>query len=134
MVFYKEILRLAPYESEINPDILRLCHSQVAELTMRLGTDKLPEVYDGVDDKWLFTEPYLRSLGTELRARDVLIKPLNGSLFLEDQVKTHLRLGVGLGPSDAPRWFWDVLQDIQSSFSDSYRSSLVMEGTIVFLK
>jgi len=135
MVFYKEILRLADHEKpKIDPDILRLCRSQVDELTMRLGTDKPPEVYEGVDDKWLFTESYLRSLGDDIGARDVRVKPLNSSKFLEVQVTTHLRLGVDLQPKDAPEWFWDVLSDIQSCFSESYRSSLVMEGSIVFLK
>jgi SAM-dependent methyltransferase len=134
MMFYKEILRLARHQRSVNPQILQLCRAQITNLSMQLGTDKPRERYEGIDDKWLFTESYLRSLGREIGASEVIVKPLNSGKFLEDLVRTHLRLGVDLAPTDAPRWFWDVVQDIQSCFSDSYLSSVVVEGSIVFLK
>jgi ubiquinone/menaquinone biosynthesis C-methylase UbiE len=49
IMLYKEILRLAPHERSINPRILQLCSSQITELSLRLGTEKPPERYEGVD-------------------------------------------------------------------------------------
>ena len=134
MMFYKEVLRLAVHQRSIDPRILDLARAQVKELSLRLGTQKPPALYEGVDDKWLFTESYFKSLGREIGAREVLVKPLNTGLFLETQVRTHLNIGLSLGPDDAPAWFWDIVDDIESCFSETFRSTLVMEGSVVLLK
>lgn len=95
------------------------------------GTDK-QSAFDGADDKWLFPRQYLLDHARENGFADCLIYPVDKSARpFESLIKTHLR---GNGISEPPKWFWNIVDDFEDSFSFETKQDLLTEGVLVLKK
>ena len=102
---------------------------------LRKCEPKDPVLYAQTDDKWLFTRSYFEQVGERVRASKTIIYPLHGSERpFTDQMKTALRLGLGLGENHLERWAWQIICDIEDAISQSCKEDLLVEGCVAFIK
>jgi ubiquinone/menaquinone biosynthesis C-methylase UbiE len=88
-----------------------------------------------LDDKWLFTRPYLTGVGERIGAEKVVIYPINK---IEKQFSQHaavsLFLSLRAGPEALPDWAWKILYRYDQAFSEGQLQELLLEGCVIFTK
>lgn len=133
------ILRLA-YETllakseqpALSPDARRFLSAMAAEYRLRAGSDKSAEIFERIDDKWLFTPAYFRRAAKELGFSEPVIRPIHDTIApFSRQTEVNLRLAMGLGCDGLPSWAWDVLAYHDTMFSPELRQDLFLEASIV---
>jgi SAM-dependent methyltransferase len=109
------------------------------DFRVRAGTDKSAPIFQRIDDKWLFTRSYFEDVAAAIGGVSVEINQLNPSSepFLL-QTRSYLRLALGLSQEQAaaalPEWAWDILRQIDATFSPELQRDLLVEGSVVFTR
>ncbi len=108
-----------------------LCH----DFDVRKGSDKTDPIFKKIDDKWLFTKTYFDKISKQIGFGEVIIYPLySGQNMFFNQIKTYLRLGLGISETELPQWAIEYIQHYDNHFSEDLRQEIFMEGGLVFIK
>jgi ubiquinone/menaquinone biosynthesis C-methylase UbiE len=129
---YTLILRRS---NELAPKTCSILRALALDTETRIGTDKSAPHFLHMDDKWLFTRSYVEAAAREAGFASVQILPhAVSSTLYRDIAAIQLRLAAGLPPDALPTWAWEVLDEVDRSFSDDAKREILHEGTILLKK
>jgi len=133
-VIYRTLLE-HPRGWLIRPGLRRFFKEMKDGLHLLKGRDKSGEIFQRLDDKWLFTKEYFKELGKQSGFTQTQIYPIHGfENMFEVQVKSHLRLGRDTGPERLCGWAWEKIRQFDQDFSEDMKKDLLIEGCIMFRK
>jgi len=106
------------------------------DFNIRSNISKNDDIFKLMDDKWLFSENYLRECSDKIGFKSCTFSPLTNNLksYFETQTKTYLRLSIGFEYDDLPPWSRDIITIADVTFSDDAKRDLLTEGRIVLKK
>jgi ubiquinone/menaquinone biosynthesis C-methylase UbiE len=109
----------------------------INDFRVRAGTDKSADIFQHIDDKWLFTRGYFESIARAIGFVSVEVDPLwAGADVFVMQTGTYLKLAQGLTQEAAaaalPGWAWDVLRSTDAAFSLELKQDLPIEARVTF--
>jgi ubiquinone/menaquinone biosynthesis C-methylase UbiE len=131
-----ELDELSPRsKTHIAPKIKQFFDALCKDFDIRKGSDKSAPIFHKIDDKWLFTKSYFDKLGKAIGFSDIIVYPLySGPDMFFNQIKTYLRLGLGLSEKDLPDWVLEYIHQYDGHFSPDLHGEIFMEGGLVFIK
>jgi SAM-dependent methyltransferase len=129
---YTQILDKAASGADLSPEVARLVSAIVEDYRVRTGTDKSAEIFQQIDDKWLFTRSYIEQCSKEAGFAECRIYPIHQvEQPFTRQTEVFLRLALA-APIDAlPAWGWDILRSYDELFSPELKQDLLIEGAIL---
>jgi SAM-dependent methyltransferase len=132
---YRHILAEARMWDGLNPRIVSFFQAKVVEIALRRCEPKPVEAFADVDDKWLFTRPYLAAIAAKIGAsRLQTYSTIDLDAPFTAQVRADLRLGLDLPDEALPQWAWRLIRDIEGSMSRDCKAEMIVEGGIIFTK
>jgi ubiquinone/menaquinone biosynthesis C-methylase UbiE len=132
---YRLLLAQAKNEGGLPDSIDAFFRGKILEVAARKCEPKDEALYAQIDDKWMFTRSYFVKLGAEMGALETIIYPINDPVHpFTEQIKTDLRLGLGLNVDALPQWAWEIAQSFEASLSAACKNDFIFEGCIAFLK
>ena len=139
-IAYTEILRKSkktkfPWNTDLDGKISDFLKRLINDFAVRAGTDKSNELFQKIDDKWLFTKKFFYDAAEKYKLRNVTIYPLHDTAHqFRKQTETYLRLGLGAGPGTLPNWAWEILDYYDNLFSPDLKDDLLIEGAVILTK
>jgi SAM-dependent methyltransferase len=131
---YTEILGLGESKG-LDPEADDLLCRLILDYQTRAGSDKSDEIFQRIDDKWLFTRGYFEESARRLGVRELRIDPLHRlEAPFSSQTLTNLKLGLGRDRDGLPGWAWDVLAKYDAAFSPELKRELLLEGCVTLTK
>lgn len=102
---------------------------------IRKGRCKDDEVFQRLDDKWLFTQRFFQEQSASAGFQQCIIDPLHPSPqpFI-DQTRSYMVTVVGKPEDAMPPWAWAILQRYETMFSADLKSEMFTEGRVIFRK
>jgi SAM-dependent methyltransferase len=114
--------------------VRNLLRGMVRDYSVRMDTSPGDPVFATLDDKWMFTRGYFQKIAERVGAR-VAIEPLHELKgMLENQTRSNLRLGAGLGPEALPGWVWSIVREMDELLPLRVKEDLLIEGCVTFTK
>ena len=133
-LLYKNLF-MRKFELGIRSKIAWFLMDLVRGFELRTGTDKSNEIYQQIDDKWVFTRTYFERVASELGCRVHSVYPLDEEKEqFSGKLRAHLRLGMGLGPEALPARAWRVVQEYDALLSSDLRQEIFVEGCLILAK
>lgn len=139
-IAYTEILKKSkkskfPWTSNLDSKISDFLWRLINDFAVRAGTDKSNELFQQIDDKWLFTKKFFHNAAERHKLRNVTIYPLHDTTHqFRKQTETYLRLCLGAEPGTLPNWAWEILDYYDSLFSPDLKDDFLIEGAIILTK
>lgn len=134
-LIYKIILREKERGLFLREDVADIFRRLILDSDVRAGTDKTPDHYKFMDDKWLFTERYVRDAANAAGFDLIDTLPHNRSPDLfRTYITTELRLAGPVAPDAMPEWAWEIVDMFNQNFSDAAKQDLSPEATIILRK
>jgi SAM-dependent methyltransferase len=134
-VVYRLLLSLSGRSRPLGGALTDFFSGKIREMAARNCTPKDVAAYAAIDDKWTFTRAYFQSIGEKIGASKTVIYPINDATApFSEQMRTALRLGLGLNAEALPQWAWDVISEIEQTLSPGCIADLLLEGCIAFIK
>jgi SAM-dependent methyltransferase len=132
---YRTILAEAHVKGGLDPRLAVFFEAKMHEVALRRCAPKPAEEFADVDDKWLFTRPYLAAIAAKIGAsRFETYSTIGLDAPFTAQVRADLRLGLDLPDAALPGWAWALIGDVEGSMSDDCKSEMIVEGGIIFTK
>ena len=131
-VIYRLLLSYTNFDNFLPEKIENFFRDKVKSYLLMKCEPKDYLTYENIDDKWMFTQDYFRGIACRLGSR-LEMSVLNSSPSpWTDQVRTDLRLGLGLDPSDLPDWAWSVISAIEADISQSAKEDMAVARVVTF--
>ncbi len=116
-------------------DAKRLFQVLVHDFEVRKGSDKQAEIFQHIDDKWLFTHKYLQSAASHAGFTEIEVYPIHSSdRQFSNQMNTFMKLGIQSTFDALPQWVRDVFTELDCQFSSDLLPDLIIEGCIILKK
>jgi hypothetical protein len=132
---YRQILALQNRLGPINVGAEKVLRDMILDWTTRVGTDKSAPHFLHMDDKWMFTRDYFAqacsALGFSMPILMPQYEPDDPTAQFAGMTETILRLHSGLARSALPDWNWELLGELDRTFSPEMRRDLLLEGVVV---
>lgn len=105
---------------KLDPQIVKLLKRQInfIDLRLRHRPDKSPEIFENLEDKWLFPKNYLKDIAAAAGADEIMVIPLDSS---ERLVESKMRSNFRLLNAKVPEWVWQVAKDYDASMTDEFK-------------
>ncbi len=129
---YERVL-LDPRSAELDPQTLLVLRRQIHYIKLRLlkRANEHPEVYANLEDKWLFSKPYMRDILETSGVREIRILPLETTENLvQNKVLSHFKL-LKLTP---PQWVVDAASEMDREMPMDFKLENPTGMAIVFRK
>ena len=121
--------------ADLPDDVREMLRAMVDSLTIRSGADKSAQIFQQIDDKWLFTRSYIEQTARAAGFDDVLIYPIHDvQRPFSNQTEVNLSLGAGAARERMPAWAWDILDYYDRVFSLELKRDLFIEACIILRK
>lgn len=138
-VVYALVLRLilaqSNYSNSLPGSIADYFKGKVAQLVAVTCESKDPVVYAEIDDKWAFTASYFEDIGQRIGAKRTVISALNHTSHpFADQIRTDLRIALGVDASTLPAWLNDLVSEVENAMSNSCKRDFALGRTVGFTK
>jgi SAM-dependent methyltransferase len=105
------------------------------DMQHRLGAPVVQSWTAGLDDKWLFSEPYLMELGERLGFARVEIHPVEADLtYLYGGCFKSLLVSSGNGEAEVPAEVMRVLEEFDRGIAVELKRKLSPAGLVIFTK
>ncbi len=133
-LLYEQLLE-RQRELNLTEEVAGVLRAIVLDVDIRTGSDKSSDVYEQVDDKWLFTRTYFEQQKERLGFSELQIYPLDVSTSrFSNQLRTHLKLCLGAGVEAVGPQAWDFIQSFERKMSSEAYSELLFEACIILKK
>lgn len=117
------------------PKIVRFFERLCKDFEVRKGIDKSGEIFQRIDDKWLFTRSYFEDQAQATGFQRVHVYPLHGTVNqFSSQIQTYLRLGLQTDYKALPEWAREYISKMDQHFTPEVRRELLIEGCVIFDK
>lgn len=124
-----------PWNTDLNSKASGFLKKLIDDFAVRAGTDKSNDLFQKIDDKWLFTKKFFHTAAKKCNLSNVTIYPLHDTAHqFRKQTETYLRLGLGAEPGALPNWAWEILDYYDNLFSPDLKDDLLIEGAIILTK
>ncbi len=132
---YARVLQVLAEHGEDGGPLGRLMAALRLDIHSRLGPPKAKPWTASLDDKWVFDEPYLATLGRQLGMSAVAIHPAQSDLttLYEEGFRSVLAES-GNADLAIPAAVWDCVREFDRAISDALKRRLCPTGIIVFTK
>ena len=131
---YRMLLR-RKFQLGINAKVAQLIEGIVYDFEIRTGTDKSNDIFNRIDDKWVFTRTYFERIASAIGCR------VHGMYSIDDRAKPfsnkllgHLRVGLDLGPEAIPQRAWTAMEEYDHLMSPDLLQEVFVEGCIILAK
>jgi ubiquinone/menaquinone biosynthesis C-methylase UbiE len=133
-IVYEEILNHS-LQDKLPVEVRNILRALIVDFDIRKGRNKSADIYQKIDDKWLFTKQYFLELADKYNFSDCIIYPLHATENqFERQTEVNLRLGIGKDRDILPDWAWELLRKYDNYFSEDLKKDLLIEGCILLKK
>ena len=106
----------------------------IADVKRRTGRDKTDDVYQEIDDKWLFSKAYFEEIALSAGFSSVIVENIHEPKGqLSSLIATFLRIGAMSSIEDLPQWARSYCYDADKMFLES-ASEITTEAIVVFKK
>lgn len=130
---FLQILSRRDQIGELAPAPEKVLLDMIKDWMARVGHDKSAPHFPYMDDKWLFTRPYMHEIARAAGFKDVIfVSTASTDRQFRAQTETLLRLHSGLAPSALPDWAWSIINALDETFSDEPKDEMLMEAVTVF--
>jgi ubiquinone/menaquinone biosynthesis C-methylase UbiE len=120
--------------AKLLPDVANFFRHFVADISLRKGRDKSAPIFHKLDDKWCFTRCYVHEQAGR-HGLSCTIYPLHTTVNpFEKQTEVYLRIGLGKDRAGLPDWAWELIRELDGSFSEDLKTDLLIEGCIILHK
>lgn len=120
--------------AQLLPDVANFFRHFAADINLRKGRDKSAPIFQKLDDKWCFTRRYFQEQA-ERNGLSCQIYPLHATeQAFEKQTEVYLRIGLGKDRTGLPEWAWELIRELDGSFSEDLKTDLLIEGCIILHK
>lgn len=122
-------------ELGIADKVAQVLRAIIVDVDVRTGSDKSGDIYQSIDDKWLFTRTYLQGQQKRAGFSELNVDPLDISTSrFSDLLKLHLRLCLGAEEDAVNSKTWDFVRKFELKFSDEIYSELLFEACVTLKK
>ncbi|HEV3141090.1 MAG TPA: class I SAM-dependent methyltransferase [Vicinamibacterales bacterium] len=109
--------------------------AQRFDMQHRLGVPVVQSWTAGLDDKWLFDEPYLMELSEQLGFRRVEVHPVEDDMTrVYEGCLRSLLFATGNAELDVPQAVYDVIREFDRGIAPELKRKLSPAGLIIFTK
>jgi ubiquinone/menaquinone biosynthesis C-methylase UbiE len=124
-----------PSDARLSEDVERFFTALVKDIDVRKGSDKSAEIFQRIDDKWLFTQQFFESAARAIGFAGTEIYPIHGSESqFSNQMKSFMQLGLHSDINVAPAWAIETFVEMDGQFSRDLLPELIIEGCIILKK
>jgi ubiquinone/menaquinone biosynthesis C-methylase UbiE len=119
----------------LGPTATSFMRTMMRDYEVRAGSDKNGEIYQYLDDKWLFTRSYIQDVAGKAGFKSVVIVPMyeTGRQYRQGMTSI-LRMGSIDPETDIPSWAWEIIDTFDRCFSDDLKTEVTLESGIVFMR
>jgi SAM-dependent methyltransferase len=134
MLVFERILSEARLRgNDLDPAVSHFMYLFTQDLRRRLGRDKSDPIFKQTDDKWLFSNDYLREIGESVGFQQIRVESIHNPVNqISSRATALLSLGVGANVI-LPEWAQTIIAEADSAFPET-RNSIIFEGIITMRK
>lgn len=133
-LLYEEMLERRK-ELALSEKVEHMLTAIVTDIDVRTGSDKSDDLFQHIDDKWLFTRTYFENQKERLGFSHLALYPLDVSLSRFSSFLTaHLRVCLQSGEEALSNAAWDYVHAFDRKISAELHSEILMEACVVLTK
>jgi SAM-dependent methyltransferase len=122
-------------ELHLSDEAARVLRGIVMDCEVRKGADKSDEIYQLLDDKWLFTREYFEEQRALHGYSRLEVHPMHRSPGqFSAELKTHLRVHLDAGPEALTPEVWEFVRAFEAKMSPDLYGDLMIEAFVVLTK
>lgn len=122
-------------ELGLTDQVAQVLRAIVVDIDVRVGSDKSNEIFQTLDDKWLFTRTYFQVQQRKIGFSQLDIHPIDVSTsHFSSLLKTHLRLCLGAGEEAVSPEAWEFIRKFERKFSAETYSEMLFEVCVMLKK
>jgi ubiquinone/menaquinone biosynthesis C-methylase UbiE len=133
---YKTILsRAGRIHNRLDPLVEGAMRGMIADISARTNPDEESPLFEGLDDKWLFSQEKIEKVALESGFSRVSFVTHNfHKTLFRDVAQIQMRLATGVNGIQIPEWALSILDMFDETLPPEIKRRAIFEGTIILTK